>query len=92
MKVTAERRALEREYQQAIRATEAADAKRLRIWNQYTLACAKYQEAIAAERAAWNKGPGNEGVGVRPAIKIALQRQMEEATVRLATALREAGR
>ena len=31
------------------------------------------------------------GAGVRPAIKIALQRQMEEATVRLATALREVG-
>ena len=32
------------------------------------------------------------GAGVRPAIKIALQRQMEEVTARLATALWEAGR
>jgi hypothetical protein len=32
------------------------------------------------------------GAGVRPAIKIALRRQMDEATARLATAMREAGR
>ena len=58
MKLTAERRALERELQRAIRAREKAEARRDAKWALFHAANEKAKAAQAVERAAWNKARG----------------------------------
>jgi hypothetical protein len=43
-------------------------------------------------RALWSDARRDPGCGIRPAIKIALRRMAEEATVRMEAAMKETGR
>jgi hypothetical protein len=58
MKLTTERRALERELQRAIRAREKAEERRDRKWLAYYAESKKVAEARGLVRAAWNKARG----------------------------------
>ena len=58
MKVTAERRAIEREYQQAIRSRERAEERYRRADHRRYEIYLLLENARAAEQAAWNKARG----------------------------------
>jgi hypothetical protein len=58
MKLTAERRALEREYQQAIRARERMEERYRRADNRRYEVYLALENTRAVERAAWNKARG----------------------------------